>query len=193
MAYNGRRGPNVSAYIANLNAIPTEQDLQSSNQESFIDDDLAMFTNTQFFDFDIGADPDLQAGSFAEGQSGQTVSADSIDGKGLDFMSGQCRVPLRLLCCCCCCCCCCCFHRSRHFSFSISISLSLPLSLLAQTSLSSSATPLRLCYRLGHQPESFSAPRVALRPLHVLAALRSRCSSASTASNDVPITQSQWW
>jgi hypothetical protein len=99
MAYNGRRGPNVSAYIANLNAVPTEQDLQSSNQDSFIDDDLAMFTNTQFFDFDIGGDADLQAGGFAEGPSGQHGSPDDVEAKGLDFMPGQFRSVLHLLCC----------------------------------------------------------------------------------------------
>jgi hypothetical protein len=88
MAYNGRRGPNVSEYIANLNAIPTAQDLQSSNQDSFIDDDLALFTNTQFFDFDIGQEADLAGGSYAEGQSAHT--AENFDGKGLDFAPGQC-------------------------------------------------------------------------------------------------------
>jgi hypothetical protein len=85
MTYNGRRGPNVSEYIANLNAIPTAQDLQSSNQDSFLEDDLALFTNTQFFDFDIGQEADLAAGSYAEGHS----AADNFDGKGLDFASGQ--------------------------------------------------------------------------------------------------------
>jgi len=86
MAYNGRRGPNVSAYIANLNAIPTAEDLQSSNRDNFIDDDLAMFTNTQFFDFDLGQEGDLQAGSFAaDGQQ----AADNFDAKGLEFTAGD--------------------------------------------------------------------------------------------------------
>jgi len=86
MAYNGRRGPNVSAYIANLNAIPTAEDLQSSNQEAFIDDDLAMFTNTQFFDFDLGHEGDIQAGSFAaDGQP----APDNFDSKGLEFTPGD--------------------------------------------------------------------------------------------------------
>lgn len=61
MAYNGRRGPNVSEYIANLNSIPTAQDLQAVNSELNFEDDLAMFTNTQFFDFDMGQDVDLSA------------------------------------------------------------------------------------------------------------------------------------
>jgi hypothetical protein len=143
MAYSGRRAPNVSAYIANLNAIPTEPDLQSSNQESFIDDDLAMFTNTQFFDFDIGADPDLQVGSFAEGHSGQNA-ADNIDAKGLDFMSGQCRSALRL------CLRCCSFATMStfyilHFTFSLSISRPLPSRRRRYRSSSPfSATPRRV-------------------------------------------------
>ena len=83
MAYNGRRGPNVSEYIANLNAIPTAQDLQSSNADNFnLDDDLAMFTNTQFFDFDLGQDADLQP-TFDSRQEGVG------DIKPLDFIQGK--------------------------------------------------------------------------------------------------------
>jgi len=86
MAYNGRRGPNVSEYIANLNAIPTPQEL--SNQDSFVDDDLALFTNTQFFDFDLGQDVDLHAGGFAEGPAAPAADNFDVDTKGLDFASG---------------------------------------------------------------------------------------------------------
>lgn len=85
MAYNGRKGPNVSEYIANLNAIPSAQDLQ--NAESFnLDDDLAMFTNTQFFDFDLGQDADLQPGDF-NGRAGEqtTVAPDNMELKPMDF------------------------------------------------------------------------------------------------------------
>ena len=51
--YNGRRAPNVSQYIANLNTIPSAAD--AANQQDFgnFDDDLTLFTNTQFFDFDM--------------------------------------------------------------------------------------------------------------------------------------------
>lgn len=86
MAYSGRRGPNVSEYIANLNAIPTAQDIQGSTQDNFVDDDLALFTNTQFFDFDLGHEADLAPGSFADGQP----AADNFDGEGLDYTPGQC-------------------------------------------------------------------------------------------------------
>ncbi|KAH6699885.1 hypothetical protein BKA61DRAFT_621227 [Leptodontidium sp. MPI-SDFR-AT-0119] len=83
MTYNGRRGPNMSEFIAQLNAIPSAQDIQSSGNFN-LDDDLAMFTNIQFFDFDLGQDADLQPGNF-EGRGGQTVAPDSIDIKSMDF------------------------------------------------------------------------------------------------------------
>jgi hypothetical protein len=90
-AFNGQRGPNVSEYIANLNAIPSAQDMASQNQDNFhLDDDLAMFTNTQFFDFDLGQDADLQPTSFAfDGQS-RTAPVAPADGiKGIDFTHGE--------------------------------------------------------------------------------------------------------
>lgn len=87
MAYNGRRGPNVSQYIANLNAIPTAQELHNSAQDTFLDDDLAMFTNTTFFDFD--SHEDLQGDGF-DGLGGQIVGEEGLDLKAdLDFSSGM--------------------------------------------------------------------------------------------------------
>lgn len=83
MTYNGRRGPNVSEYIAQLNSIPTAQDIQNSDNFQ-LDDDLAMFTNTQFFDFDLGQDADLQPSNF-DGRAEQTVAPESIDMKPMDF------------------------------------------------------------------------------------------------------------
>ncbi|QSZ31925.1 hypothetical protein DSL72_001494 [Monilinia vaccinii-corymbosi] len=82
MAYNGRRGPNVSEYIANLNAIPTPQDLQNSNQDPFnVDDELAMFTNAQFFDFDLhqNTGTDLQTPNFDGVGVGAQSAVDSVD------------------------------------------------------------------------------------------------------------------
>jgi hypothetical protein len=90
-AYSGRRGPNVSEYIAHLNTIPSAQDTQSSDTFS-LDDDLAMFTNTQFFDFDLGQDADLQPANFdeREEQKGQTITPEGIDIQPIDFnMSGK--------------------------------------------------------------------------------------------------------
>ncbi|KAI7302127.1 hypothetical protein KC315_g16267 [Hortaea werneckii] len=49
----GRRAPNVSQYLADLNTIPGTQDL-SGQQNDFggLGDDLDFLTNTEFFDFD---------------------------------------------------------------------------------------------------------------------------------------------
>ncbi|KAK3673864.1 hypothetical protein LTR78_006419 [Recurvomyces mirabilis] len=50
-SYNGRRAPNVSQYLANLNTIPGPQDVAA--QSAFpTGDDLDFLTNTEFFDFD---------------------------------------------------------------------------------------------------------------------------------------------
>ncbi|KAL3418038.1 basic region leucine zipper [Phlyctema vagabunda] len=81
-AYNGRRGPNVSEYIANLNAIPSAQEMASQQEYPNIDDDLAMFTNTQFFDFDLGQDSDF-LGSLDT--RGSTAAPEGTDSKALDF------------------------------------------------------------------------------------------------------------
>jgi hypothetical protein len=93
MAYNGRRGPNVSEYIANLNAIPTAQDLQNSEDNFNMEDSLAMFTNTQFFDFDLGHNADLEPNFTIDkdfgADAGETVAPESTEVKPLDFMSGK--------------------------------------------------------------------------------------------------------
>ncbi|KAI9714395.1 MAG: hypothetical protein M1820_000356 [Bogoriella megaspora] len=54
--YSGRRQANVSEYIRTLNQIPSAADLAAQqNQENFttgLDEDLAPFMNTEFFDYD---------------------------------------------------------------------------------------------------------------------------------------------
>lgn len=88
MTYNGRRGPNVSEYIANLNAIPSPQDMHNQDNLNF-EDDLALFTNTQFFDFDHQQDLDLQQtfdGAHAAGDA-------ALDMKALDFAQGDFSFP----------------------------------------------------------------------------------------------------
>lgn len=53
--FGGRKGPNVSHYLSNLNAIPSDHDITSQQSEDFdFSTDLAAFTNTEFFDFDQG-------------------------------------------------------------------------------------------------------------------------------------------
>ncbi|KAK0654597.1 Regulatory protein cys-3 [Lasiodiplodia hormozganensis] len=58
--YAGRRAPNVSQYIQDLNTVPTPQELAQPQDNFGIDDDLSLFTNTEFFDFDLGTSlPDV--------------------------------------------------------------------------------------------------------------------------------------
>lgn len=50
-SYNGRRAPNFSQYLEDLNAIPSPFE-QSAQQSDFnIDAELALFTNAEFYDF----------------------------------------------------------------------------------------------------------------------------------------------
>lgn len=91
MAYHGRRGPNVSEYIANLNTIPSAQEMQSTQENFDIDDDLAMFTNTQFFDFDIGNNNnEIQGDEISfDGLGAQSRASEQIDMKPIDFANGK--------------------------------------------------------------------------------------------------------
>lgn len=51
--YNARRAPNVSQYIANLNTIPSAAESAAQPDFGAFQDELDLFTNTQFFDFDL--------------------------------------------------------------------------------------------------------------------------------------------
>lgn len=63
MSYS--RSPNVLDYIANLNTIPSAQEMKSNSPDNFnMKEDLAMFSNAQFFNFDLGHDADLQQTTF---------------------------------------------------------------------------------------------------------------------------------
>ena len=55
-AYNGRRGVNVSQYVANLNTIPSPDDLVDNTTPPNLEADLALFTNNDFIDWDAGRD-----------------------------------------------------------------------------------------------------------------------------------------
>lgn len=97
MAYNGRRGPNVSEYIANLNAIPSASDIQAADSGLSFEDDLAMFTNTQFFDFDMGQDTDLSV-NFGERDAAAAPAPENIDvSKQFDMVDGMLCSVFKLL------------------------------------------------------------------------------------------------
>ena len=97
--YNGRRAPNFSQYLDDLNAIPSPYDQalqqQQQQQNTFnLDNELALFTNAEFFDFDHFGDLGLPTfGSVGEkttqAESVSDQSPQSADLKFLDFLSGE--------------------------------------------------------------------------------------------------------
>ncbi|KAI1911432.1 hypothetical protein LOZ65_006164 [Ophidiomyces ophidiicola] len=56
--YNGRRGPNFSQYLNDLNAVPSlfEQTAQQDHELCDVSADLALFTNAEFLDYDSKGD-----------------------------------------------------------------------------------------------------------------------------------------
>ncbi|KAK3320735.1 hypothetical protein B0T19DRAFT_246620 [Cercophora scortea] len=101
MAYTtGRRNVNVSQYLRNLNV------QEPAVEETLITDDdlakdLALFTNTQFYDFETGQNTDYQPPPVKQAKNAQvdpvSVSEDVDSGdtimaefsQGLDFMTGD--------------------------------------------------------------------------------------------------------
>ena len=99
--YDSTRVP--SEFLANLNAIPSAADLAATEDFNF-DADLAMFTNTTFFDFDLGQDLDVtqpnpqrfeQNQGFEGQQQQQHVEQqtqqqqDDLAKANMDFLSGE--------------------------------------------------------------------------------------------------------
>ncbi|ATY66750.1 Regulatory cys-3 [Cordyceps militaris] len=92
--YNGRHGPNVSNYLRDLNTISPQE---SSVDENFpMEGDLALFTNTEFFDFETGQNTDFQAQPTKE-VAHSTPASDDVsatpsvmgDMPNLDFISND--------------------------------------------------------------------------------------------------------
>ncbi|KXG52264.1 Basic leucine zipper [Penicillium griseofulvum] len=92
--YNGRRMPNFSQYLDDLNAIPSPYDQaqqQQQQQTTFNDEDLALFTNTEFFEFDKFTDFGLPSFS-PEDKTHEALSDQSThndDLKFLDFLNAE--------------------------------------------------------------------------------------------------------
>ncbi|KAK3683908.1 hypothetical protein B0T22DRAFT_265386 [Podospora appendiculata] len=99
MAYTaGRRNVNVSQYLRNLNVQePAVEETMITDDE--LAKDLALFTNTQFFDFETGQNTDYQPPPVKQAKNAQvdpvSVSEDVDSGdtimaefsQGLDFMT----------------------------------------------------------------------------------------------------------
>lgn len=90
--FSGRRAPNVSQYLANLNTIPTAQELSAQNDFDLATDGLDFLTNTEFLDFDASAFNPPPNVDFTQ-QSGQQQAK----GAGMP-MNGTNRLDLRLSC-----------------------------------------------------------------------------------------------
>ena len=104
--YAGRRGaPNVSQYLRELTTIqPVTPAATTGPEEGFgLDDDLVMFTNTQFFDFETGQNTDYQSHpakpeseptrSEPPPNSAAASTTTMDDFSTLDFMSGDFNFP----------------------------------------------------------------------------------------------------
>ena len=91
--YKARKAPNVSHYLANLNAIPSAHDVATQQDEFNIEDELAQFTNTEFLDFDAEGmmeqpmppeyDPSLEEKARRE----NAAAHNKISGKGMDLVT----------------------------------------------------------------------------------------------------------
>ncbi|OJJ44793.1 hypothetical protein ASPZODRAFT_134929 [Penicilliopsis zonata CBS 506.65] len=90
--YNGRRAPNFSQYLDDLNSLPSAYDQTvRQQQESYdVDNELALFTNTEFFDFDNfgGLDLPTFAPLETDGALGANMAVDqNQDLKFLDMLN----------------------------------------------------------------------------------------------------------
>ena len=97
----------MSQYVANLNTIPSAQDMASRNQDPLeIENDLALFTNTEFFDFDLSEVPDLtepvdydpameerarrqNASAYNRHLNSSNANTNNNSSKSVDFMDGM--------------------------------------------------------------------------------------------------------
>lgn len=88
---NGRRGQNASPYVANLNAIPSSHDVVNQHDSAYnLEEDLAIFTNAEFYDFDMGEDIDQQPMRYDASQEGRArrenaAGAHKNAGKALEY------------------------------------------------------------------------------------------------------------
>jgi hypothetical protein len=94
--YNGRRMPNFSQYLDDLNAIPSPYDQalqqQQQQQATLNDEELALFTNTEFFEFDKFTDFGLPPFPSDDDKTHDVVdqATQNADLKFLDFLNSEC-------------------------------------------------------------------------------------------------------
>ncbi|OGM44390.1 bZIP transcription factor (MetR) [Aspergillus bombycis] len=98
--YNGRRAPNFSQYLDDLNAIPSpyDQAIQQQQQGSYnLDADLSLFTNAEFFDFDNFGDLNLPGFDSVESDNlkkeNNQATGQNPDMEFLDLLGGFNNMP----------------------------------------------------------------------------------------------------
>lgn len=91
--FNGRRAPNFSQYLDDLNAIPSPYDQavqQQQKQDSFnLDAELSLFTNAEFFDFDQFNLPTFDSVDNDKLKDNSNNVEQNPDLKFLDFLNGE--------------------------------------------------------------------------------------------------------
>lgn len=93
--YNGRRAPNFSQFLEDLNTIPSpfEQAVQQQQQqqEPFnLDAELAMFTNAEFLDFDnLDMNMPMYDPEEGHGQGDKPGAGKEHDVKYMDLLNGE--------------------------------------------------------------------------------------------------------
>lgn len=100
--YASRRFPNFSQYLDDLNTIPSPYDQaqqQQQQQDSFnIDDELSLFTNAEFFDFDQFGDLSLPTFDSVEDDRSKKETGNNAAQKGdvkfMDLLNGGCSIRL---------------------------------------------------------------------------------------------------
>lgn len=88
--FNGRRGPNFSQYLSELNTIPSSGDQSVQPEQGIFDVDaeLALFTNAEFFDFDASASMSRHVpASLGENHTSPEQTSNE-DVKYLDMLNG---------------------------------------------------------------------------------------------------------
>lgn len=79
----------MSQYIANLNTIPSATDMSTQQDFGNFDDDLNLFTNTQFFDFDMNETVPNVPGDIAFSATNNPKPQESPE--GINFVERECR------------------------------------------------------------------------------------------------------
>ncbi|KAH8812780.1 hypothetical protein F5884DRAFT_730028 [Xylogone sp. PMI_703] len=89
LGYNGRTSPNALDLMANLDNVLSTQELANDDNNFGLEEDLALFTNIEFFDFGFGHDTDLQVLSTTPNRHATEASPKAIDTKPFDFLQGE--------------------------------------------------------------------------------------------------------